>query len=388
MGVGLYIHIPFCEKKCKYCDFYSVIGDMTVRKAYIDRVIDEGRVRLDGAEIDTVFVGGGTPTSLCDGELTRLINGLNINVKSLSEFTVEGNPNSFTDEKIAEYIELGVTRVSVGVQCLDDKCLKAIGRLHDSKTAIECVKRLVDRGFRVSCDYMLGLPYQTVDRVRSDLKRIVGLGVEHVSCYGLILEEGTVLERMVRHGEISVASDDEAADMYDCALAVLKGMNLSRYETSNFGKPCLHNLGYWKLKEYIGLGAAAHGFVCVERYKEWKENTEFKSISADFCRVFRDNTRYIRYANPSDISEYSRGEEVNAIELTINDVASEYVMLGLRLDKGIDLIEYKERFGETEYRRLLKKADTQQMYLNISDNSIRIKDEYAYVANSIISELM
>lgn len=388
MGVGLYIHVPFCEKKCKYCDFYSVIGDMTVRKAYIDRVIDEGKVRLDGTEIDTVFVGGGTPTSLSDGELTRLIKGLNIDVMSLSEFTVEGNPNSFTDEKIAEYMELGVTRVSVGVQCLDDKCLKAIGRLHDSKTAIECVERLVERGFRVSCDYMVGLPYQTVDRVRDDLKRIVGLGVEHVSCYGLIIEKGTVLERMVKHGEISVASDDEAADMYDCAMEVLKKNNLLRYETSNFGKPCLHNLGYWKLKEYIGLGAAAHGFVSVERYKEWQENTALKSISADFCKVLRNNTRYIRYANPSDISEYSRGENVNAIELTINDVASEYVMLGLRLDKGIDLIEYNERFGEVEYRKLLKKIDTQQMYLDINDNFIRIKDEYAYVANSIISELI
>lgn len=388
MGIGLYIHIPFCEKKCKYCDFYSVIGNMTVRKAYIDRVIDEGKIRLDGAEIDTVFVGGGTPTSLSDGELTRLIRGLNINVKGLSEFTVEGNPNSFTDEKINEFKELGVTRVSVGVQCLDDKCLNAIGRLHDSKTAIECVERLVASGFRVSCDYMLGLPYQTVDCVSSDLERIVGLGTEHVSCYGLILEEGTELEHMVRCGKISVASDDEAADMYDCALAVLKGMNLSRYETSNFGKPCLHNLGYWKLKEYVGLGAAAHGFVSVERFRKWQGNTAFKSISADFCRVFRNNTRYIRYANPSDIGEYLRGEKVNAIELSINDAASEYIMLGLRLDKGIDLIEYKERFGEVEYRKLLKKADTQQMYLNISDNSIRIKDEYAYVANSIISELI
>lgn len=388
MGVGLYIHIPFCEKKCKYCDFYSVIGDMALKKAYIDRVIEEGRIRLDRVEVDTVFVGGGTPTSLSDGEMTRLIKGLNIDISSVSEFTVEGNPNSFTKRKIAEYKELGVTRVSVGVQCLNDNCLKTIGRLHDSKTAIKCVAELVHSGFRVSCDYMLGLPYQTVDMVRNDLELIIGLGAEHVSCYGLILEEGTELERMVRHGEICVASDDEAADMYDCAMAVLKEKNLSRYETSNFGKPCLHNLGYWKLKEYIGLGAAAHGFVSAERYKKWQGNTAFKSISPDFRNVFGDKTQYIRYANPSNINEYIRGENVSSLELSVNDVASEYIMLGLRLDEGIDLFEYKERFGESSYVQLLKKANTQKAYLDISANHIRIKGEYAYVANSIISELI
>lgn len=388
MSVGLYIHIPFCEKKCKYCDFYSVIGDMTVKKAYIDRVIEEGRVCLEGVKVDTVFVGGGTPTSLNDGELTRLVQGLNIEISSLSEFTVEGNPNSFTDEKIAEYKELGVTRISVGVQCLNDTCLKAIGRLHDSDTAIKCVTELVDRGFRVSCDYMLGLPYQTVDMVRNDLERIVGLGAEHVSCYGLILEEGTELERMVRHGEISVASDDEAADMYDCAMTVLKKNSILRYETSNFGKPCLHNLRYWKLKEYIGLGAAAHGFVRAERYQNWQDNTGFRLISADFRKVLGNNAQYIRYANPSDISEYSRGENVSSLELSLGDVASEYVMLGLRLDKGIDLIEYKERFGEGCYNQLLMKAKEQKAYLDISASYIRIKGKYAYVANSIISELI
>lgn len=388
MGIGLYIHIPFCEKKCKYCDFYSVIGDMTVKKAYIDRVIEEGRERLEGAKIDTIFVGGGTPTSLSDGELTRLIKGFNIDISGVSEFTVEGNPNSFNKEKIAEYKELGVTRVSVGVQCLNDICLKAIGRLHDSETAIKCVTELVDRGFKVSCDYMLGLPYQTVDMVINDLERIVWLGAEHVSCYGLILEEGTELERMVRHGEISVASDDEAADMYECAMEVLKKNTLLRYETSNFGKPCLHNLGYWKLKEYIGLGAAAHGFVSAARYKKWQENIATKSISPDFCEVFSENAQYIRYANPSNINDYLRGENVSSLELSVSDVASEFVMLGLRLDKGIDLIEYKERFGESSYHQLLKKAEEQKAYLDISASYIRIKGKYAYVANSIISELI
>lgn len=388
MGVGLYIHIPFCEKKCKYCDFYSVIGDMTVKKAYVDRVVEEGRVCLEGAKVDTIFVGGGTPTSLSYGELTRLIKGINIDMSDVREFTVEGNPNSFTREKIAEYKELGVTRVSIGVQCLNDICLKAIGRLHDSDTAIKCVNELVMSGFRVSCDYMLGLPYQTVDMVRNDLERIIGLGVEHVSCYGLILEEGTELERAVRHDEISVASDDEAADMYDCAMEVLKKNKLLRYETSNFGKPCLHNLGYWKLKEYIGLGAAAHGFVSAVRYKKWQENTAFKSISPDFCKVFCDNTQYIRYANSSNIDEYMRGENVSSLELSLGDVASEYVMLGLRLDEGIDLIEYRERFGESSYYQLLKKAETQKAYLDIGASYIRIKGKYAYVANSIISELI
>lgn len=388
MGVGLYIHIPFCEKKCKYCDFYSVIGDISVKKAYIDRVIAEGEIRLNSAKIDTLFVGGGTPTCLDDGELTRLINGLNIDVSNLLEFTVEGNPNSFTDGKIDEYKKLGVSRVSVGVQCLNDKCLKAIGRLHDSETAINCVKKLVKCGFRVSCDYMLGLPYQTLDIVKRDLEQIIKLDVEHVSCYGLILEQGTELECAVNAGKINVPSDDEMTDMYDCAMELLKKNGLYRYETSNFGEPCLHNLGYWKLKEYIGLGAAVHGFVTAERYNSWQEYLCLNLINPDFCSVLGENTKYIRYANPSDIGKYFCGEEVQTIELSLCDVASEFIMLGLRLDNGIDLREFKDRFGKENHIQLLNKAETQKMYLDIDANSIRIKKEYSYVANSIISELI
>lgn len=388
MGVGLYIHIPFCEKKCKYCDFYSVISDMTVKKAYIDSVIKEGKIRLNNAKIDTLFVGGGTPTCLVDGELTRLINGLNINVSDLQEFTVEGNPNSFTEGKIGEYKKLGVSRVSVGVQCLNDKCLQAIGRLHDSKTAINCIKILMNSGFRVSCDYMLGLPYQTLDTVKNDLAQIIKLGVEHVSCYGLILENGTELERAVRVGEISVPSDDEATDMYDCAMELLKKYNLYRYETSNFGEPCLHNLGYWKSKEYVGLGAAAHGFVSIERYKSWQNNLSSNTINPDFCTIFGENTQYIRYANPSSIEDYLRGKNVQTIELSLSDVASEFIMLGLRLDDGINLEEFKERFGKESFIQLIKKAEEQKLYLEINNNNIRLKKDYAYVANSIISELI
>lgn len=388
MGVGLYIHIPFCEKKCKYCDFYSVIGDISVKKAYIDRVIAEGEICLNSAKIDTLFVGGGTPTCLDDGELTRLINGLNIDVSNLLEFTVEGNPNSFTDGKIDEYKKLGVTRVSVGVQCLNDKCLKAIGRLHDSQTAINCVKKLVKCGFRVSCDYMLGLPYQNIDIVKTDLAQIIKLDVEHVSCYGLILEHGTELERAVSAGKINVPSDDVATDMYDCAMELLENNGLYRYETSNFGEPCLHNLGYWKSKEYIGLGAAAHGFVSAERYRSWHKNLYSKAIKPDFCSVLGENIQYLRYANPSDISGYLRAENVQTMELSLYDVASEFIMLGLRLDNGIDLREFKDRFGKECHMQLLDKAKTQKMYLDIDANYIRIKREYSYVANSIISELI
>lgn len=388
MGIGLYIHIPFCEKKCKYCDFYSIIGNATVKKSYIDRVIAEGKTRLNNTKIDTLFVGGGTPTCLDDGELSRLINGLKINVKELREFTVEGNPNSFTERKISEYKKLGVTRASVGVQCLNDKCLKAIGRLHDSETAIRCVDKLVKSGFRVSCDYMLGLPYQTMDIVKDDLEQILKLGVEHVSCYGLILEQGTELERAVRIGEVSVPSDDETADMYDCAMSLLKYHNILRYETSNFGEPCLHNLGYWKMKEYIGLGVASHGFVRAEIYKSWQENLCSNSINPDFCSVLGKNTQYVRYSNPSDIASYLRSENVQTLELSLSETASEFIMLGLRLDKGIDLKEFKERFGESNYAQLLNKAEAQEMYLDIDSSSICIKEEYSYVANSIIAELI
>lgn len=377
MDSGLYVHMPFCEKKCKYCGFYSVIAVGERKKRYIDALVAEARYRSIGKRFDTVFIGGGTPSCLPDGELTRLLRGLEIDTDTLREFTVEANPNSLTDSKIDEYRRLGVTRISIGAQSLNDKSLAAIGRMHDARQIIVALNKIVRSGFDVNVDYMIGLPYQTIDDVKNDLLTLCNNGAGHVSCYSLILEEDTRLYEEVTTGKTLLPDEDATVDMYDTAKAVLEQQGLKRYEISNFGKPCLHNLIYWRLNNYTGLGAAAHSFIDgthsynhdniddYERY--YLLNVSQKSSSAENNNCI--HAAHIDYSNAYDILQ-------------------EYVMLGLRLDKGIDLTCMSERFGCDAVTQLLKACSQFSHCLNITNESIAVKQQYTYVSNGITTDIL
>lgn len=361
-NLSVYIHIPFCEKKCAYCGFVS----FACKAKSVDRYIDALCAEIEdfdsnGYVVDSIFIGGGTPTFLTDSQFERIVDCLKSHfVLDLKEFTIEGNPNSYTQSKINLYKKLGVTRLSVGVQSLNDKVLSGIGRIHNAKQALQCLEMLQSSGLDINCDMMVGLPYQTLDIVKEDMQKIVDFGVNSVSCYSLILEEETPLFESVQKGNMSVPSDDEAVDMYDVAVEILQKAGLERYEISNFGKKCLHNIGYWTLKEYIGFGLSAHSFI---------GNTRFYNTS-DFEEYLQKSARQV--------------EEV----LSLEDMQKEYVMLALRMESGVDTVCFIQKFGKSALDNLLVIIEKDKKYYNITSTNIAIKSEYIYLSNSLIANLI
>lgn len=361
-NLSVYIHIPFCEKKCAYCDFVSFPCNAKSVDKYIDALCTEiQNFDSNGYVVDSIFIGGGTPTFLTEKQFERIVDCVKGHfVLDLKEFTIEGNPNSYTQSKINLYKKLGVTRLSVGVQSLNDKVLGGIGRIHNAKQALQCLEMLRESGLDINCDMMVGLPYQTLDIVREDMQKVVDLGVNSVSCYSLILEEQTPLFELAQKGDISVPSDDDAVDMYDTAVEILQKAGLKRYEISNFGKKCLHNIGYWTLKDYIGFGLSAHSLI---------GNTRFYNTS-DFEEYLQQNERQV--------------EEV----LSLEDMRKEYVMLVLRMESGVDVADFVQKFGKSALKILLDAIEQDKKYYNITNTNIAIKSEYIYLSNSLIANLI
>lgn len=360
--LSIYIHIPFCKSKCAYCDFVSFKCNEESVKKYVQSLIAEiNNFDSSGYVVDSIFFGGGTPTYLSEELFESIVNCINKNFKlDLKEFTVEGNPDSYTKTKVELYKSLGVTRLSVGVQSLNDKVLSCIGRVHNSAKAIECLNMLVNSGLDVNCDMMIGLPNQTLNIVKNDLKQVIACGVKSVSCYSLILEEDTPLYKNVQTGKIVLPNEDLTVDMYDLAVKTLQKSGLNRYEISNFGKPCLHNIGYWKLKEYIGFGLSAHSFI--------------------------GNTRFY---NTSNFDNYINGSERMVEEvLTLENMRKEYAMLSLRMDEGIIIEDYVKLFGIDGLNKLFEEIDNNIQYYNVSKKNIAIKPEFIYMSNSLIAELI
>lgn len=262
---GLYIHIPYCEQKCGYCDFVSYPGREDTMAEYVDAVVREAEFYA-GEQADSVFIGGGTPSCLPDGELTRLVEGVSKHIEILpgAEFSVEANPNSLTKAKAREYFGAGVNRLSLGLQAVQDELLAAIGRLHTYADFLAALDAAQAAGFtNISADLMYSLPAQSVEQVKESAKALTELPITHLSAYALKLERGVPM-----YGAIQPDEDTDRAMFYALKKTV-EAAGFARYEISNFAKPgyqCRHNLKYWRVQEYIGLGVAAHSFMEGERF--------------------------------------------------------------------------------------------------------------------------
>lgn len=318
---GLYIHIPFCIKKCLYCDFVSVTDGEELFEKYIGSVLREAE-EYRGEQIDTVFIGGGTPTVLPPELISRLLLDIGgvFNISPEAEITCEANPGTLNKEKISALKHGGVNRISLGVQSFNDSELRAIGRIHDAKTAYNTVREL-GRGFdNISIDVMTALPYQTRESIKRTLETAVSLPVTHISAYSLIIEDGTPLKKI--YSERGAEFPDEEADreIYHFAVEFLKRHGFGRYEISNFAKrgyESRHNLKYWDCNEYIGLGAAAHSYIGNRRF-----------------------------SNTQSVSGYLSGKNKREeTTLTPEDKISEFMMLGLRKSNGVSEAEFERRFG-------------------------------------------
>ena len=341
MSVGaLYLHVPFCVRRCRYCDFATAATrrDDPVMREYVgalERLAGEAREigLLGGAR--TAYIGGGTPTLLGPDGISRLARVAR-GAGELEELSFEANPESLSDEALAAAAEAGATRVSIGVQSLNDAELKAIGRVHDAALARGRVSAAVESGLHVSCDLMCGLPYQTAESWQASLDGALELGVGHVSCYPLMIEEGTPLERMCKAGEMPWPSDDTEADDMEAAERVLGAAGFSRYEVASYARPgerCLHNIAYWTGVEYLGLGRAAASMLSRESYNA------LRSVVTALPELSEDTER-ARLTIASATSEVAKARsladlEFELEELNAREAVAEDLMLAARMSDGI-----------------------------------------------------
>ncbi len=371
-AIGLYVHIPFCKRKCNYCDFCSFASDSATYSEYTDALIKEIKSygRDEKIAVDTVFFGGGTPTVLPTSLFRRIVDAIreSFNVSLSAEFTVEINPGAISEEKLIAYKQCGVNRISIGLQSIHENELKILGRIHSFGDFLETYQAVQAVGFSsVSLDLMYGIPLQTKESFEKTLDRVLELAPDHISCYGLIIEEGTpFFEKM---HELPLPSEDEECDMYDIACRKLGAM-YQHYEISNYAKSgfeCRHNLKYWHDEEYIGVGLSAHSYFNCKR----------------FC-------------NTSVLSEYLSDHGVGDVRyLTDSEQKTdkdqfEYVMLRMRLSEGFSLSEYNTLFGVsfTEGREKLISVLSDAGYVKLENGRIFFTERGFYVSNSILSELL
>ena len=331
MKLGIYIHIPFCKQKCYYCDFPSYAGKEACQDSYLDALLFEirnaGEV-YQGRVVDTVFFGGGTPSVLSKEALPRIITALRESfiLADDVEVSAEANPGTVDAEKLASWRRAGIGRISFGVQSFHDSLLRSIGRIHTAKEATDAIRLAREAGFdNINLDLIYGLPSQTVAMLADDVKQAVSLGIEHISVYGLIVEEDTVLEQMVDEGRVTLPSDEDEEAMYDYVTMHLENVGYHRYEISNYakdGKVCRHNLKYWQYRDYLGLGSAAHSFVDGKRFANERSIDD-----------------YIRRMKEEGTARLADEEE------TIDELRGEYVFLALRTVEGVDTEDFKQTFG-------------------------------------------
>ena len=352
MKLGIYIHIPFCKQKCYYCDFPSYAGKEACQDAYLDALLfeirKEGRAYQDRI-VDTVFFGGGTPSVLPKEALPRIIAALreSFTLADDAEVSAEANPGTVDKEKLTAWREAGIDRISFGVQSFHDSLLRNIGRIHTAEQATDAIKLAREAGFdNINLDLIYGLPSQTVAMLEDDVKRAVSLGIEHISVYGLIVEEDTVLEAMVDEGKVTLPSDEDEEAMYDHVTTHLEKVGYHRYEISNYardGKVCRHNLKYWQFADYLGLGSAAHSFVAGKRF------ANERSIDDYIRRMTEEGT-----ARLDDEAE------------TIEELRGEYVFLALRTTEGIDTEDFQKTFGMdffVQYGDIINRMMTQGLLM-------------------------
>lgn len=331
---GLYVHIPFCLQKCRYCDFYSLAVCLDARGAYVDAVLRESEAYA-GMSFQTMYLGGGTPSLLGGKLLNNLIHGLgkSLNLTDIVEATVEVNPESATGEFLEAARNVGINRVSIGVQSLADNELKAVGRIHTAAQALETVRLARQLCFNsISADLIIGLPGQTWLTLNQSLDTLVGSGVEHLSLYCLSLEDGTPLAENLPD---DLPSDDMQAELFQQASSFLEEHHYIHYEISNFALKeyeCRHNLNYWRGGDYLGLGPSAASHLGGRRF-----------------RNRADLNGYIE--TPSGLM--GDGEELNT-----KDKAAEEAMLRLRLlAEGVEVSELTARFGQNNVETLIRRLE-------------------------------
>jgi oxygen-independent coproporphyrinogen-3 oxidase len=373
--LSLYIHIPFCVKKCRYCGFYSTSYSPGRADEFLSGLIHEAEMyRNDFSHqpFSSIYIGGGTPTVLSPAQFGLLIKVIreHFPIDDNVEFSVEANPNTATSEKLSFLLAQGVNRLSLGVQSFSDEVLQTLGRLHTGEQASDAFRLAKIAGFRnIGVDLIYGIPGQTAAHWEETLDAAITLKPEHISAYSLSLDDGSLFLREAEAGRFTMPVDEVMAAMYERAVMKLDNAGYGRYEISNFtlpGHECRHNMNYWDRGEYLGLGPGAWSFISGRRY-----------------------------ANISDTTEYAQrlsngGSAVDAQETIGPELsAGEMIFLGLRTMKGLDLLRFEQEYGADLLRRLEKNAAplTDAGLLCMTEGRLRFTDRGILLSNEALARL-
>ncbi|MGB9561174.1 MAG: radical SAM family heme chaperone HemW [bacterium] len=369
MGFGLYIHIPFCLKKCDYCSFYSVNFDENLASSFLKRLVDESdEFSKSNYEFDTIYIGGGTPSTLEPTSLTLSVRGIfeRLKFNHLMEFTLEINPGTIDKNKLFLYKSAGVSRISIGLQRLDNDELHLLGRIHSAMEAIESVEMAYDAGFsNISADIIYGIPEDTPKKVEKLLERIVRLPVVHISAYSLTYDEGTRFFEKKLIGEFKPIPEDEEFKIYRLIQEYLGSEGFKQYEISSFAKPgfeSVHNRKYWAQESYLGLGPSA--------------------VSTDY-------NNYVRWTNPPDLRNYLFSPRIarKLEHLNKKGLLIERIFLSLRTVYGLDIERLAKDF-EVDIDDFLPPIFLQKGFIVKSGARMRIPAEHFFIADEIISGII
>jgi oxygen-independent coproporphyrinogen-3 oxidase len=370
--VSLYIHIPFCAKKCMYCDFPSFCGKENLMMDYARALSKEISISAQDKLIKTIFIGGGTPTYLSLSAWKVIGDEIKkINKKADIEFSVECNPGTISLEKLNYFKEIGINRLSIGLQAWQDELLNALGRIHTLDEFLAGYKMARNCGFNnINIDIMFGLPSQTLDNLVETLYKAIALQPEHISCYSLIVEEGTPFYKLYEKGTLNLPDEEVERDMYQKAVEILEGKGYKQYEISNFSKTgyeCRHNLVYWELEDYIGCGAASHSYVKNTRYRN-EENIE----------------KYIKEINSRGCAVVEQGENSE------KDTMEEFMFMGLRKTSGISEQNFEDRFKKSMdsiYSEVIKRHIKDQLLIR-KDGRIFLSKKGIELSNHVMSDFI
>ena len=371
---GIYIHIPFCTEKCIYCDFYSLPNQEQSIKPFIKNLCKEILIRSKKStidwKIDTIFIGGGTPSLLSESDLENIISAINknFNLNDLKEFTIEANPGEFDYNKMVNFKLMGVNRISFGFQSLNLDMLKFMSRWHTPEDSIRTFKNARKAGYsNINIDMIFGIPGQTLDVWSNNLETIVSLEPEHISAYSLTVEKQTPLYHLVQSDKVKMPHENIDLDMFNFTIDFLTEKKYSQYEISNYCKSkreCLHNLHYWKRNPYLSFGPSAHGFNKNIRY--WNS---------------RDLNKYMKNLNKNNLPD-SESET-----LTQENIFNELILNSIRIKSGINLTQIKNDFNIETQQNILNKANEWGENLTIKSDCIKLSRKGMPIADEITLDL-
>ncbi len=371
---GFYIHIPFCSKRCHYCDFYSNTN-LNLRESFVEALLGEIRQRKDylpDPKIDTIYFGGGTPSLLSPEHFEKIFAAIQADymVSENAEITFEANPDDLTPEYLSSLADLPFNRISIGIQSFDDNDLKRLNRRHSGEEARQSVQHAKDAGFKnISIDLIYGLPFQTIEGWQEQLQKALDCGVQHISAYGLTYEEGTVLWKQLKNNSLQPVDEDTMNKMYFILRETLQKSGYEAYEISNFalsGFRSRHNSSYWKQIPYLGVGPSAHSYD-------------------------GDSRQWNVPSLPDYIKGIQEGNKVSEREcLSVYERYNDFILLSLRTSEGLNLTELEARFGSQLKQYCLQNIKTfiETEKVNYEGDVIRLYPEGILISDMILAELM